>query len=180
MEQQNNINSTEIVSKIEELTIYAKAKGEYLEAIEKAERKAKRALKTAHEAAREETGWLNTNVVQHLQLACIDISNALISQSESQKKAFENQIKIAGIIRYLFTISLNNMASYRKVISDLNNKINELSDSPQDEKLKQELLLIISQFKSHEDILLHIEKQDKRLSYLENKIQQIENKSLKV
>ena len=175
MEQQNSNPSTEILSKVEELTTYAKAKGEYLLAIEQAEKKAKRALKTAKEAAREETGWLNTNAVRHLQLACIDMSNALISQSESQKKAFENQKKMASVIRYLFTISINNMVSYRKVISDLDGKINELSNSPEDEKLKQELLSIIYQFKSHEDILLHIEEQDKRLKDLEDRIEILEN-----
>ena len=175
MEQQNNMPSSEIISKIDELTTCAKAKSEYLVAIENAEKKAKRALKTANDAAREETGLLNTNAVRHLQLACIDMSNALISQSESQKKAFENQKKMASVIRYLFTISINNMASYRKVISDLNGKINELSNSPEDEKLKQELLSIIYQFKSHEDILLHIEKQDKRLKDLEDRIEILEN-----
>lgn len=175
MEQQNNNPSAEIVSKVEELTTYAKDKGDYLMAIEKAEIKAKRALKTAKEAAREETGWLNTSAVQHLQLACIDMSNALISQSESQKKAFENQKKMAGVIRYLFTISINNMASYRKVLDDLNGKISKLSDSPEDEKLKQELLSIIYQFKSHEDILLHIEKQDKKINDLEDRINKLEH-----
>lgn len=34
MEQQNSNPSTEILSKVEELTTYAKAKGEYLLAIE--------------------------------------------------------------------------------------------------------------------------------------------------
>ena len=175
MEQQNSNPSTEILSKVEELTTYAKAKGEYLLAIEQAEKKAKRALKTAKGAAREETGWLNTNAVQHLQLACIDMSNALISQSESQKKAFENQKKMAGVIRYLFTISINNMASYRKVISDLNGKISQLSNSPEDEKVKKELLSIINQFRSHEDILLHIEKQDKKINDLETRINKLEH-----
>ena len=180
MEQQNSNPSTEILSKVEELTTYAKAKSEYLLAIEKAEKKAKRALKTANEAAREETGWLNTSAVQHLQLACIDMSNALISQSESQKKAFDNQKKMADVIRYLFIVSINNMASYRKVISDLNGKISELSDSPEDERLKQELLSIINQFRSHEDILIHIAEQDKRISDLESRLQKIENLNKKV
>ena len=103
------------------------------------------------------------------------MSNALISQSESQKKAFENQKKMAEVIRYLFTISINNMASYRKVISDLNGKISELSNSPEDEKLKIELLSIINQFRSHEDILLHIEKQDKKINDLENRINKLEH-----
>ena len=175
MEQQNNMSSTSIVSKIEELTSCAKIKSEYFVAIEKAEKKARRALKTANEAANEETGILNTNAVRHLQLASIEMSKALISQSESQKKAFENQKKMASVIRYLFTISINNMASYRKVINDLNGKISELSDSPEDEKLKQELLSIIYQFKSHEDILLHIEKQDKKINDLEDRINKLEH-----
>ena len=175
MEQQNSNPSAEIVSKVEELTTYAKVKSEYFVAIEKAERKARRALKTANEAASEETGFLNTNAVRHLQLACIEMSNALISQSESQKKAFENQKKMTEVIRYLFTISINNMASYRKVLDDLNGKISKLSDSPEDEKLKQELLSIIYQFKSHEDILLHIEKQDKKINDLEDRINKLEH-----
>ena len=178
MEQQNNMSSTGIVSKIEELTSCAKVKSEYFVAIEKAEKKARRALKTANEAASEETGFLNTNAVRHLQLACIEMSNALISQSESQKKAFENQKKMAGVIRYLFTISINNMASYRKVISDLNGKISELSNSPEDEKLKKELLSIINQFRSHEDILLHIEKQDKKINDLESRINKLETSKI--
>ena len=72
------------------------------------------------------------------------------------------------------------MASYRKVISDLNGKISELSDSPEDERLKQELLSIINQFRSHEDILIHIEEQDKRISDLESRLQKIENLNKKV
>ena len=57
----------------------------------------------------------------------------------------------------------------------MNGKINELSNSPEDEKLKQELLSIIYEFKSYEDILLHIEKQDKRLKDLEDRIEILEN-----
>ena len=39
MEKQNNMSSTSIVSKIEELTSCAKVKSEYFVAIEKAEKK---------------------------------------------------------------------------------------------------------------------------------------------
>lgn len=166
----------DIESKVDELTNHIKVRDEYAEAIAKAERKAKVALKTSRCAAQEKTGIFNTEAVCHLQQACIDMSNALISLTESQKKAFENQKKLVAIINYLFSISIHNMASYRKVINDLSGKITMLSDSPEDERVKNELKEIIQQLKSHEDILKKLESHDHKLKELEERINQSYNR----
>lgn len=165
----------DIESKVNELANYIKDKDEYAEAIVKAERKAKVALRTSQDASREKTGFFSTDAVRHLQQACIDMSKALISLTESQKKAFENQKKLVTIVNYLFSISIHNMASYRKVINDLSGKITMLSDSPEDERVKKELKEIIQQLKSHEDILKKLEIHDNKLKELEERINQLLN-----
>ncbi len=171
----NEYTPDDIESKVHELTNIIKVKDEYAEAIVKAERKAKLALKTSCGAAQEKTGLFNTEAVNHLQQACIDMSNALISLTESQKKAFENQKKLVAVINYLFSISIHNMASYRKVINDLSGQIAMLSDSPEDERIKNELKEIIQQLKSHEDILKKLENHDNKLKELEERMKQLFN-----
>ena len=68
------------------------------------------------------------------------------------------------------------MASYRKVINDLSGKITMLSDSPEDERVKNELKEIIQQLKSHEDILKKLESHDHKLKELEERINQSYNR----
>lgn len=67
------------------------------------------------------------------------------------------------------------MASYRKVINDLSGQIAMLSDSPEDERIKNELKEIIQQLKSHEDILKKLENHDNKLKELEERMKQLFN-----
>jgi cell fate (sporulation/competence/biofilm development) regulator YlbF (YheA/YmcA/DUF963 family) len=87
----NEILTPEINKKINELTEYVKEKNKYISAIEKAERQAKVALRTATNAAKENTRiWNVDSTIKHLQQSSLDLAKAILGQSEAQKKAFED------------------------------------------------------------------------------------------
>ncbi len=153
-----------IESKMLELTEYVKNRDQYVSALAKAEKKAIMAMKTANQAANEDSGFFNMkNVLQHLQETCLDLGHAVIEQSEAQKKAFENQKKIADVIHFLFSLCVNNMASYNRVVSNLKNNLNALSSSPEDKALRNEFLSILDQLKMQEPLLLRIEKLEQQV-----------------
>ena len=172
----NEILTPEINKKINELTEYVKEKNKYISAIEKAERQAKVALRTATNAAKENTRiWNVDSTIKHLQQSSLDLAKAILGQSEAQKKAFENQIKISEIVRFLFSISIHNLASHKQVVNDLTNHINKLSDDPDDQFVKEELMRVIEQFNSQKSIIQRLDDQANRIQKLEERIEKTEN-----
>lgn len=161
--------------KISELTGYVKEKGKYLSTIKKAEIKANRALKSATDAAKENTRFWNVDTtIKHLQQSSLDLAKAIMGQSEAQKNAFENQRKISEVVRFLFSISIHDLASHRKVVNDLKNHINQLSETPDDQVVKEELMRVIEQFNSQKSIIQRLDDQANRIKELERRIIAIE------
>ena len=173
---ETDILGPEINLKINELTGYVKEKGKLADAIKKAESKANRALKTATDAAKENTKiWNVDSTIKHLQQSSLDLAKAIIGQSDAQKKAFENQKKISEIVRFLFSISIHDLASHRKVVNDLKNHINQLTETPDDQIVKEELMRVIEQFNSQKSIIQRLDDQANRIKELEKRISIIEN-----
>lgn len=157
--------------KISELTGYVKEKGKYISAIKSAETKANRALKSATDAAKENTKiWNVDSTIKHLQQSSLDLAKAIIGQSEAQKKAFENQRKISEIVRFLFSISIHDLASHKKVVNDLKNRMNQLSEDPDDKLVKEELMRVIEQFNSQKSIIQRLDDQATRIKELEKRL----------
>ena len=172
---EKEILTPDINIKINELTGYVKEKGKYLSAIKKAESKANIALRTATNAAKENTKiWNVDTTIKHLQQSSLDLAKAIIGQSEAQKNAFENQRKISEIVRFLFSISVHDLASHKKVVNDLKNHINKLSEDPDDQLVKEELMRVIEQFNSQKSVIQRLDDQANRIKELEKRIMIIE------
>lgn len=91
--------------------------------------------------------------IEGLQKASIELAGAVQLEAQAQKLSFEFQTRLAEITKYLFGLGVNNIASNRIVVRELEMRLRGASEKELSELARQELMSVIQQLKEQEDLL---------------------------
>lgn len=148
------------ISKVKESEIPAIIASQFHEIInlqknvDRAMQKAEKAKESADRAYCESTGMFQRKAaIESLQSATRDLAESQISASEAQKISFEYQAKLGKITQYLFGLGVSNLASNRSVVRELELKLKDASEEELSELVREEIINVIKQLKSQEDII---------------------------
>jgi len=106
--------------------------------------------------------------IEALQEYGYTLAEAVASEAEAQRIAFEFQTEIAKISKYLFALGVNNISVNRSVVRELEAKLRGASASELSELAKIETLNVIKQLKAQEDILNKHEQLEKNVKEIHN------------
>lgn len=136
-----------ISNKIKKLNVLEQSVKKSVEAAEKA--------KASAGFAKDNTvGFFNKKtVIENLQSSGVDLAEALICESEAQKKSFEFHNETAEFMKFLFKLGITSTANNRKVVRELEMRIKGASEEEISELARQELIAVVKQLKDQEDLL---------------------------
>lgn len=115
--------------------------------------KAENAKKRAETAKGQSAGlFQKKEAIVSLQQTAVDLAEAQEAAVDAQTVSFEYQKKLGEITKYLFALGCTNMASNRVVVRELKHALEGASAESLDELAKREIINVIQQLKSQEDI----------------------------
>jgi hypothetical protein len=98
------------------------------------------------------------DAINELQKSGYKLSEAVCSNAEALKMAFEALKKIASATKYLFELGVNNIAATRSIITQLEAQLRGASAEQLSEMAQKEVLAVVCQLKAQEDLLIKQEK----------------------
>lgn len=113
---------------------------------------AKNAIEAANNANKK-IGWgAKKKAIEELQSAGTKIAYAVQVSGEAHQLSFEYQKELTKISKFLFSLGVSNIVQNRIIVRELELKMSGASKEKISELAKQELLSVIRQLKTQEDI----------------------------
>jgi hypothetical protein len=111
------------------------------------------AKKQAEYANRDQVGFFNKGeIITRLQGATRDIGKAVAVSAETQLLLFKHQCILADVCKKLFEIGIRNIDTTQKTIYAIEMRLKGASEEEISELARTELLNVVRQLKSQEDI----------------------------
>lgn len=113
--------------------------------------KAKKSVETAQ--SKSARFGKKKEAIESIQKTMGDMAEAQVTAAESQKVSFEYQQELASAIKYLFALGCSSIAANRSVVQQLELKLKGASEKKLSELAKQEILNVVRELKSREDLM---------------------------
>ncbi len=159
-----DVFSETITSTVEKINILS-------EKVEEAKNAAKQAMQKAEEASQAKTGFLrNSKAINSIQDSLVEITNAQQASTDAQEASYRFQEQLAESTKYLFELGVSNIAMNRKVVRELELKLQGASEEELNDLARQKLIDVIKKLKDQEDQMIKTERNTKILKDHHNDI----------
>lgn len=148
---------------------------ELKQSLRKTDKKVKASLCDSQLAKDRRAGVIfNKTNIEYIQRAVVTLAEAQDALTDTQKISFEYQRALTYFCKYLLFLGASNIATNRQIITTIEEKLSNASKKELNSQEKAELLNVVKDLKSQQDVFEKQERTALRVKELNEKVEELQ------